>query len=155
MSNSEITYKKILVPLDGSDFSERALPHAQAIARRMGASLILVRVVKPLSSLLSVGELPDEEVKTWERRAMEHAEEYLRAWVTKLQEDGFPTKGIVEEASCIAEAVLEAAAEEGADLIVMTTHGRGGVARWVYGSVALKILQGATVPVLLIRSLSE
>ena len=149
-------YEKILVPLDGSKLAEVALSHVEQLAWELHSSLILLRVVKPPRSL----EYPRAEdlmALNREREAVfkREAETYLAAQRGELRTKKIKvsTRVIVSEA--VALAILDFAEQEGVHLIAMSTHGRSGVSRWVYGSVAEKVLQGASCPVLLIRAKRE
>ncbi|MFN2165877.1 MAG: universal stress protein [Anaerolineae bacterium] len=142
-------YKRILVPLDGSALAEAALPHAATLASRFDAEVILLRVVvSPYAivapDLVLAGYDPDLQALTNE------ATQYLGRKSQGLAEQGIRLKEVLCEGP-VAEAILDHAVSLDVDLIVMSTHGRGGVLRWVYGSVADRVLQGATCPVLLIR----
>jgi len=93
----------------------------------------------------------NENLKQIERFAKEGAEQYMRAVKKRLFSQGTDVNTIVLEGK-IADILVDYANNNGFDLIVMATHGRSGLARWVVGSVADKILHCSTVPVLLIRS---
>lgn len=143
-------YERILVPLDGSDLAEAALRHAEALALQFGAAVVLLRVIiSPYSivapDLVLAGTDPDLD------QLAAHAEQYLRAIASEFRRKGIPVQATLTEGP-VAEAILNHAEALDVHLIVMSTHGRGGVSRWVYGSVAERVLQGATCPVLLIRS---
>lgn len=133
--------RRILVPLDGSDLAEQALPLATGLARRAGATLLLLRSVAwpPVGG---AGRL---------RHGEEQARGYLAEVGQRLTRQGCAV-GTSLRCDPAAEAILAAAMEQRADLIVMTTHGRGGLGRWAYGSVADRVLRGASVPVLLVRA---
>ena len=105
----------ILVPLDGSTLAERALPYAEALARPSGARVVLVRAV------------PGDREHGTESEA--EARDYLNGLAARLAE----RVGVVETAvphGAAAEAIVEEARRQGSDLIVMATHGRGGLGRW-------------------------
>jgi nucleotide-binding universal stress UspA family protein len=137
----------IVVPLDGSGFAERALPYAASLARTKGSRLILVRAV--LAHTFP-GADPTEAQITVTRQA----EDELRAIVERLHADGLAAEPHVyyDEA---ARAILDAAEAQGAEAIVMSTHGRSAPGRWVYGSVADRVLRRASVPVLLVPATCE
>jgi nucleotide-binding universal stress UspA family protein len=148
-------YKVILVPLDGSPLAEQALPHAVEIARAFGARLTLFSVVESyqlypqpgvIGPVLSVQFNIDEETSK--------TSEYLRGLADKLRADGIDVVVEVRQGDPAAE-ICDYAKSIGADLIVMSTHGRSGIRRWVYGSVADRILRSANVPVLLVRALTD
>jgi nucleotide-binding universal stress UspA family protein len=90
-------------------------------------------------------------------RQQEHdeAEAYLRGLQGSLQQQGFTAHRHVMEGEGVAQIVLDIADTQHADTIVMSTHGRGGVSRWVFGSVADKVLRHADIPVVLIRATEE
>jgi nucleotide-binding universal stress UspA family protein len=139
---------RVLVPLDGSELAEEALGIAEQLAETVGAELVLLRVVEPPGYALygdGFAYLPyDEEAELNDARA------YLQAHVDRLRADGKPAAMRVVLGPP-ATVVTQAAQETGADLVAMATHGRGGLARLVLGSIAASTLQRATVPVLLVR----
>lgn len=134
--------KTILLPLDGSSFAEQALPYATALARSALARLILVRATHA-TTLLDVN-LSDAQLGVVSR-----AEQELEAAATRLRADGVDAEAHVYY-DRPAHAILDAARRHHADLIVMSTHGRSGLGRMIYGSVADDILRHADVPVLLV-----
>ncbi|NPA90228.1 MAG: universal stress protein [Chloroflexi bacterium] len=150
MDVSRVSYKKLLVPLDGSGFAEMALPHAIDISHRMGASVVLVRVLPPVSLLLPLDATTIIDLEALKSKAREEAEMYIRSRAGELRQMNVPAKGLVVEGIPVAEQILNVATAEGVDLIVMTTHGRSGLGRWVYGSVARQVLLNAPMPVLLV-----
>jgi nucleotide-binding universal stress UspA family protein len=149
-------YKKILVPLDGSKLAEVALAHVEQLAWEQGSSLILLRVVRPPRA---VEYTRQEEMMALnrEREAVfkRDAETYLAARRGELRDKNLEVSTHIILSEAVATAILDFAESEGVDLIAMSTHGRSGLGRWVYGSVADKVLQGATCPVLLIRAKRE
>ncbi len=136
-------YKTILVPLDGSELSEQALPLAKSIALGMNARLLLLQAVHPVG--LPHGPLTGHQI-----HAINEAEAYLAKIASDLLSDGIAADTAVMDASP-AHAILDEIKLRGIDLVVMTTHGRSGLGRWVYGSVAEAVLHGSSVPVLLVR----
>lgn len=127
----------ILTPLDGSPLAERALPYAAALAGAAKAHLRLLHVMPIIPAVTR----PWAEVDVAAR--LEHLAHNLRAkdiQATARTITGHPA----------AVAILEAAADPPADLIIMSTHGRSGIGRWLYGSVADRVLQQSEVPVLLV-----
>ena len=136
-------YKKILVTLDGSELAERALEPAVRLAGADGAELVLLRVVIPLYLWAPFIEIqPELDVARERHRAkteayLEEVKERLLAEDSSLQIDTVALEGPV------AEAIVDYATGSDVDLIVISSHGRSGLSRWVYGSVAEKVLQGA------------
>ena len=149
-------YEKILVPLDGSKLAEVALSHVEQLAWELHSSLILLRVVKPPRSLESP-RAEDLMALNREREAVfrREAETYLVARRGELRTKNIKVSTRVTVSEGVALAILDFAEQDGVDLIAMSTRGRSGVNRWVYGSVAEKVLQGASCPVLLIRAKRE
>jgi nucleotide-binding universal stress UspA family protein len=131
------------VPLDGSSLAEEALPPAEDLARRYGATLLLVRAVD-MTWLLGQGVLTVPLM-------LEEAEGYLRAVASDLKFKGIATDTTLWRGPA-APSIIDAAASWGADLIVMTTHGRGGIGRLVMGSVADYVLHRTTTPILLVHA---
>ena len=144
-------YSTIVVPLDGSAFGERALPTAVTLGRRSDATLDLVHVHEPLVPASGAPTLDTRFESDTERQQLERA--IHLADLLTLQD------GIKAKATClhgeVAAALQAYIAERGADLVVMTTHGRGGLSRAWLGSVADELARHSPVPLLLIRPDAE
>jgi nucleotide-binding universal stress UspA family protein len=140
-------YSQILVPLDQSEFAERALVHAVELARVLGGTLHLVSVVPvgDMDAMLSAGIVVDRSAQ------VESAREYMKGIRKRVIADGVDAEWDVCQGD-IAEELLRYCEQQDIELIVMSTHGRSGLGRWVYGSIADRVLRYATVPVLLIRA---
>jgi nucleotide-binding universal stress UspA family protein len=147
--------RRILVPLDGSELAERVLPQAQALVTEKGAELLLVRAVEPLTDW-EVAEIYAnwESIDDVYSHRQTAAERYLEQVQEQLRAASVPSTIVVNEGHP-AKMILDTAEAENVDLIVMSTHGRSGLARWVYGSIADKVLHGTTRPLLLIRARPE
>jgi nucleotide-binding universal stress UspA family protein len=154
---SQVELKKLLLPLDGSPFSESPIPSIAQLIKGTGAEIVLTLVCEP-PLVPSYGDHPINP--TWEKHrdtlweeAKQQASEYLKKIETKLKKMGIKVKSQVlpGELGRVAETILQAAQKEKTDLIAMTTHGRSGISRWVYGSVANRIVEQSRQPVLLIR----
>lgn len=141
-------YKKILVPLDGSQLSEAVIPHAEALAKSENAELILLRVpVMPLAENFA----SDPQLSLAIREDIEHqAEEYVNDKVKTIKQENFRVSGMTREGP-VPDTILQVAEETHADVIAMSTHGRTGVQRWLMGSVAEKVIHHAHIPVMLIH----
>lgn len=147
------TYEKILVPLDGSDLSEKALAHAALMAAQFGSKLVLLRVVpevRILFELTSSGVPEAHSSNSMQEALLDDASAYLDQHVADLQRQHIQAEALVDIGDP-ADQIIETAASQNADLVIINTHGRSGVARWTYGSVANKVLQGAPCPVMLVR----
>jgi nucleotide-binding universal stress UspA family protein len=144
-------YKHILVPLDGSDLAELALADAFSLARLNQAEVTLFQVVRPVEEVLGAETgHPIFVDQQWENQRM-LALEYLHSVCKRQRCENLPVH-IAVEMGLAAESIIAYAHQQPIDLIVMATHGRSGLQRWVYGSVADKVLRGADVPVLLVRA---
>ncbi len=143
-------FSRILVPLDGSPLSESALPHARALATAFDAEIILLRVLSTAAGVYTLPEmLPVLAADTY--RNEQETLEYLKRWEASLKDQGLRVRTLSAKAP-VAEAILDVARAEQVNLIAMCTHGRSGMQRWFYGSVAQRVLQAAEVPILLVRA---
>lgn len=144
-------YKRILVPLDGSKLAEQALPHAAVHAERFGAEIVLLKVLGPLPEPSMVGR---KVIRGAEAATAQLAQDYLEGIVAGLREQGFPAMAATIEGKPYVK-IIRFAEENEIDLIVMSTRGHSGLSRWLLGSVADRVVRGATVPVLLIPAQGE
>ena len=141
-------YKRVLVPLDGSDLSESVLPFLTEIAGPLDMAVVLLRVLEPITpAVVEVGR--DIVVDTLDDRRRDAAE-YLAPIAIGLRARGIETSWTVRVGHA-ADEILAAAREAGTDLIAMSTHGRSGLGRLLFGSVAEQVLRRADVPVFLMR----
>jgi nucleotide-binding universal stress UspA family protein len=137
-------FKKILVPLDGSQLSQRALEPALDLSQQAGAELLLVRV--PTADTLS---FVISEAK--QRELAQDALAYLESVCKSYEQPQFSIRAQVLDGD-VASAIVDTARAEQVDLIVMSTHGYSGLTRWVLGSVTEKVLRSAPCPVLAVRA---
>jgi nucleotide-binding universal stress UspA family protein len=133
-------YDRILVPLDGSDLAKQIVPRVQSMAVAHESEVILLQV------LPESGVLPKTAVK--ERQ---EAEEHLKAVEQELLDAGVNARHTIRHGADVAAEIVDYAEVNDVDLIAMSTHGRSGVGRWVFGSVAGRVLRGTTKPILLVR----
>ena len=148
--STPVGYQKILVPLDGSGWSQRAIPHAVNLARMHGAQLVLLHVFVPPSpeyvpELALAGQAEQFE------KLRGQAKEYMQIVVAQLQTEGVSVTGEVLEGFDVPGLIADYARHEHIDLIVMSTHGRSGIARLIFGSVARGVMDHCKVPTLLIH----
>jgi nucleotide-binding universal stress UspA family protein len=141
-------FKKILIPLDGSELAECSLKVVKTMAEPKDCELVLLRVA---AHQFSTFYLDDPEIV----RGLLEADRteclsYLQSVSSDLQKLGYAAKTIVRD-GLAPQIILETAEAEGADLIAMSTHGRTGMSRWLIGSVADKVVHGSKAPVLLVR----
>lgn len=135
---------KILVPLDGSELAEAAIGDALDVANSDSASLMLIRAAE-------ARVLPGVDPISAQIEVVNDAEEYLASVKAGLEKRGFCNVETHVWYGPAAPAIIEAARVYKVDLIVMSTHGRTGFGRLVFGSVAESVLRGTTVPILLLR----
>ena len=137
-------YRKILVPLDGSETATCSLDDVRAVtAGNPDAEIVLLMAAEPVK--MELGFIQDKE----------ESEKNIRAWSEKtlgeikdrLADEGLNVSSIVTQGRP-ADAILDYAEKNGIDLIVMSTHGRSGPSRWAFGSVADKVVRSSIVPVL-------
>jgi len=148
-------YKKIMVPLDGSNLAECVLPHVETIAKScQSPEVLLVRAVEPIAipygrEMATITSM--EELKAFEVHNRADAEKYLKEAVARLSKAGIKARADVINGKA-AEALVDFATKNDVDLLVIATHGRSGISRWVWGSVADRLLRSICVPVLMVRA---
>ncbi len=143
-------YKKILVPLDGSGWGQRSIPHAVDLARANDSELILLHVFHaPASEFTPEIALAGQEQQI--QQAREQMKQYLIGLRAELRGEQIQVRTHMIEGQGVARLVCDFVESEGVDLVVMSTHGRSGLSRLVFGSIASEIMQCANVPVLLVR----
>jgi nucleotide-binding universal stress UspA family protein len=148
-------YKRILVPLDGSELAECVLPHVETIAGGCGVeSVTFVRVAEPVPIPLNdeAYAFTSKEWQLMETESRTAAEKYLNKLVSGTKYDNVNIQSKVLAGGRAADMIADYASKNDVDLIIIATHGRSGVSRWVWGSVADHILRSACVPVLMIRA---
>lgn len=141
-------YKKILVTLDGSEVAESVLPHVRALAQCTGAEIVLLRVATlPMSQFVTPNPVVAADYYLNDEA---EAQSYLWGKAAELKGAGLKVSTEVGVGP-VGQTILDFAKNIDADLIAMATHGRGGLARFVIGSVADQIMRGSHVLVLLVR----
>ena len=143
--------RHLVVPLDGSALAETAIPVAQALAARLHIGVSLVQAILQSAVLYDMATVYDPRLDT---ELEQMAKEYLHGVQGRFSQAGINAGAVVRKGSPAFEVLDYAEATPGA-LIVMTTHGLGGAARWVFGSVADRVMRAAAAPVLMLRSARE
>lgn len=138
------SFKRIVVPLDGSALAEQILPRVATLAGMEAAELTLLYILKPHN--YSQQQILDPLLPWWEKD-IASAEAYLFPIAAKLRRQGFAVSSDIVIGENVAEKIAEFARCEKADLIAIATHGRGGLSRFIYGSVADELMQSARVSV--------
>jgi nucleotide-binding universal stress UspA family protein len=142
-------FTRILVPLDGSANAEKALPHARALARTLGIPITLIAVIETVADFSPV---KTRYLDTLVENAMKNSEEYLKKISKTFSGSGIQFR--VEKGRAEDAIITNAAADSGT-LIMMASHGRSGLNRWLLGSIAEKVVRGAHNPVLVVRANEE
>lgn len=142
-------YKRVLVPLDGSELAETIIPFLVEIAGPLDMSVVILRVVepRPIAAVEGSTQVVLEDVEARRR----DAEEYLAPLAAGLRARGVKVTCGVRRGRPVSDEIVAAAREADADLIAMTTHGRSGLGRLLFGSVAEAVLRQANIPVFLLR----
>jgi nucleotide-binding universal stress UspA family protein len=145
-------YTRLLIPLDGSKTAEKVLPYARFLASKWKLPVELLEVIDIAEIATRISPEKAHLLNTMLENVVRSGEQYLREVASAFP--GVDVKCTVEKGTT-AEAIIEKAAADKGTLITMATHGRSGINRWLLGSVAEKVLRGATNPLLLIRATEE
>jgi nucleotide-binding universal stress UspA family protein len=147
----------MLVPLDGSELAELVIPHVEALAKQLGPKLVDVVLLRVCEPPVVSSDYPPTADLTWEEhQAREMArpttvcEEYLAKVQEQLKGVGLKARSVVLKGKP-ADEITDYANKNLVNLIVMSTHGRSGIGRWAYGSVADRVLLGVSSPIFLVR----
>lgn len=144
-------YKHLLIAFDGSELSQKALQQGLELAKVIGAKVTALFVTMPWTAI-AVGEIavmyPPKE---YDENAAASARETLKRATEAAQQQGIACDTVHVSDAQPHKAIVETAASKGCDLIVMSSHGRRGVAGLLLGSVTTKTLSHAHVPVLVYR----
>lgn len=149
-------YERILVPLDGSEEAERVLPHVIELARKFSSEVHLMQATtwsQQLASESANPQAPELGMDIARRRhdsEKEKAAAYLEQVASRLTSEGINATTVVTDGPA-ETAIIDQASGISPALLAMTTHGRGGISRLVFGSVADAVVQKSPIPVLLVR----
>lgn len=146
-------YRRILVPVDGSELSERAMRASIELAQQLGAA-ITGFIAEPIRALAA----SPHEIGSWDDDSREHdamtsahAGEVLRRFESRAREAGVEFSGYHDQVPDIDRAIVAAAESRGCDLIVMVTHGRGVFGEFLFGSQTKAVLAGSKLPLLVLH----
>ena len=155
VSRERILVKKILMPLDGSGVGEAAIPCAESLALAMDAEIVLLQVIKLSALVASEGAaMSSAMIREEEEYKRASAIAYLKGIEKNLVDKGVKTAIAVGSGSP-ADQIIDFAETNSIDLIAMSTHGRSGIGRWVFGSVTDKVLHSGDTAVLTVRAKKE
>ena len=143
-------YRKILVPVDGSGWAERAIPHAVDIARSNGSEIVLLHAFRPpavdyADQLTLAGQ--DEQLD----QIRDQMRNYLAGLSGELRSQDLEVSTQLIEGPGVASMICDFIRDEDVDLVVMSTHGRTGLSKLLLGSIANQVMHCTDVPVLLVR----
>ena len=144
-------YRIILVPLDGSKRAETILPYVEDMALARKSKVILLQVIEPNATMVTPYDMVPYYDTEMAERWIEESKTYLTSLQGEFREKGVEAKAIVEQGP-IVRTILDVAEREQAELIAMASHGRTGLGRVFYGSVAAGVLHAADRPLLLVRA---
>jgi len=143
--------RRILVPLDGSEMAEQVLAPVRSLARAVGAEVWLFRVAIDQSAAMVGGDWFFVPVPGEFAEELHEAQAYLEHVAASFREEGIQVS-TATAVGPVATTIIDYAAANHVDLVAMCTHGRTGLARWAFGSVAEKVLRAGSAPILLVRA---
>ncbi len=143
-------YKRILVPTDGSELSDRAVEGAARFAKPLGAELVIMTVMEPYS-YTNLSEYRPESIEQYDERMVDDAESRLRAAATKCKEIGVKCTTVSVKSFSPAEAIIDQTKRYNCDVVFMASHGRQGFSAVLLGSETQKVLTHSQIPVMVYR----
>ncbi len=147
-------YQRVMVPLDGSELAECVIPHVEAIAKGCQVKEVLfVRAVQKIDQPRDAYSfvIPEGDRKRFEKEAQTSAENYMKQLVERPVFKGVNKRWEVIVGP-IADSLVDYAKNHEVDLIIIASHGRSGISRWVLGSIAERLLRSSSAPVLIVRA---
>jgi nucleotide-binding universal stress UspA family protein len=145
-------FKHLLVPTDGSTLSEEAIRMGVSLARESGAKITAVHVIPEFHAFAYGPEMLTDTEEHFLKVARQHADDYLGTATKVATEAGVECEEVATARAHPYEAIISVAAQRKCDLIVMASHGRGGVRALLLGSETQKVLTHSNIPVLVVRS---
>jgi nucleotide-binding universal stress UspA family protein len=146
-------FKRILVPIDGSDLSVRAIEASIALARSLGSTVVgfVAEPLAPLPATAATRTLLQQEQLEHDALTEAHARPILARFASAAQMAGVPFEGHYDQVPAIDRAIVTAAESHHCDLIVMVTHGRGAFGEFLFGSHTKAVLAGCKLPLLVLH----
>jgi nucleotide-binding universal stress UspA family protein len=145
-----VQLKRLVVPLDGSELAEKAVPCAVELAKKMNLEILLLRVYLMPGVAYPTSYAPDWKLLDQEMR--ERANEYLEGKIGQLRNEGLELVSFRVQEGSAAEKIIDVAREAPQSLIAMSSHGASGVGRWVLGSVTERVIRHSDTAVILVRA---
>ncbi len=146
-------FKRLLVPLDGGDLSDRAIDASLALARQLGATVVgfVAEPEPPIPSSPRNATLLREEMLAHAAHSKAHAQSVLMRFEEAARAAGVPFEGWHDEVPRVHKAIIAAAESRGCDMIVMVTHGRGAFGEFLFGSQTKAVLSESKIPLLVLH----
>jgi nucleotide-binding universal stress UspA family protein len=144
-------YKHLLIATDGSDLARKAVDQGLALAKALGARVLIVHVTQPWTALTIAKIAPSFPPDNYDRAAADSAQSILADAALAAKIAGVDCEITHVHDRLPAQGIIDTAGERGVDLIVMSSHGRSGIARLLIGSEANEVVSKSTVPVLICR----
>ncbi len=146
-------YKRLLVPVDGGDLSDRAIPASLELARQLGATVVgfVAEPQPPIPSSPRTEALLRDEMRQHAAATKAHAQAILARFEQAAREAGVPFEGWHDEVPRVHKAIIAAAESRSCDMIVMVTHGRGAFGEFLFGSQTKAVLAESQIPLLVLH----
>lgn len=146
-------YKRILVPVDGSELSDRAISASVELARQLGAAItgFVAEPLLPVRAGPRSRTWDDEDAEEHDAMTSAHAKEVLKRFEACARAAGVPFDGYHDQVPRVDRAIIEAAESRGCDMILMVTHGRGAFGEFLFGSQTKAVLAGSKLPLLVLH----
>ncbi len=148
-----MSYRKLLVPVDGSELTERAIQASIELARQLGAAIIgfVAEAMPPLPASPRSRHLLEQEFREHDEMAAAHAKPVLQRFEAAAQAAGVAFEGVFDQVPQVDQAIIAMAESQGCDMIVMVTHGRGAFGEFLFGSQTKAVLAGSKLPLLVLH----
>lgn len=145
-------YSHILIPTDGSELAQKGVDHGLSLAKKRESKVTILNVSDPFPPYSLGGELtPVTDFEGYRRSVKEHATQVLSKVKTEATKMGISAETVLIEEMRPAEAIVDVANEQNCALIVMASHGRGGLGRLFLGSQTIEVLTHSSIPALVVR----
>lgn len=148
-----MSYRRLLVPVDGSELTDKAIHASITLARQLGAAItaFVAEPMPPLPSSPRTKALLDQAMAQHDAEVHAHAQPLLERFEAAAAEAGVPFKGVYDQVPSIDKAIVAAAEAQGCDMIVMVTHGRGKFGEFLFGSHTKSVLASSKLPLLVVH----
>ena len=146
-------FKRLLVPVDGGDLADRAIPTSLKLARQLGATVVafVAEPMPPIPSSPRTEALLRDELRQHAAATKAHAEGILHRFEDAARDAGVPFEGWHDEVPRVHKAIIAAAESRSCDMIVMVTHGRGAFGEFLFGSQTKAVLAESDIPLLVLH----